>query len=390
MSGKWIAIGLLISCLFTASVTLYGYLWCDDTVILVGLSLFLLSFISLTIISVVKYRIYKIISKKYIIYILIVIFIAAIIVFIPGYKNKKAVVGVSDAILYSNQELNKIEAILKKGDKLTIQSNFDDCLYVKCQNGKTGWIRCFVICSQKEYKRRIAHNEIPSSVTCVGSEDGKLFLYGGVITIGHNRPVVEPGQAFWMDPTAQNVPFTIDQKTVKGNPSVLYLYKKRNHVVELRIYKKSFDTVKVPSKSKTIDRENAWAYFLLNEDIIPESKRGLIELFVGFISVEENLPNSAEMCILTNAVPISHDIDRITEMLGPYDEKRLIEKDLPYTNYYWDRFFIRTEYNSKKITAFGFQYGFLREILLERKNPKNPYILEKKHKLFEVARKRVE
>jgi hypothetical protein len=110
---------------------------------------------------------------------------------------------------------------------------------VASAEGASGWVRRCCLCSAAESERRKAHQEVPLRLICIGAEeDGRTFLYGGALPIRMNRFVVEPGQAFWMDASAEGSTFTVASHPLVGDPEVLFLYKEGDSIAQLPIWRR--------------------------------------------------------------------------------------------------------------------------------------------------------
>lgn len=139
-------------------------------------------------------------------------------------KGSQPVVGMADGVsLFADEELTKDTKRLAAGMAVKIVAIHDKAVQVKTETGEEGWLAPYALCSLDEFERRKSASELPTSIICLGHEDGSTFMYGGSLTIQNNQLVIMPGQGVWMDPTMKGKEFSISNETLVGDPAVLFL-----------------------------------------------------------------------------------------------------------------------------------------------------------------------
>lgn len=142
-------------------------------------------------------------------------------------------VGVKKCDVFSGEEMTETSATLTAGAKVTVVKSLPDKVQVRTASGTNGWVRRCALCSQEEYSRRTTASEVPENLICVGSDKGGMFMYGGSVPIRMNEFVFdEPGQGIWMDASAKGKDF----RGLRGDPSILFLYRKNRSVAKLPIW----------------------------------------------------------------------------------------------------------------------------------------------------------
>lgn len=152
-------------------------------------------------------------------------------------KSVTPVVGLADGtVLYEGPELSIEKARLDAGATVTVLTKKDKALEIKTQSGQQGWVQRYAICSQAEWERRKAHDQMPKQVMCIGSDGGGYFMYGGAISIGNDQFVMKPGDAYWLDESMTGKGFTLGSERVTGDPTVLWLNTEKEGVVKLPLW----------------------------------------------------------------------------------------------------------------------------------------------------------
>lgn len=145
------------------------------------------------------------------------------------------VVGFTKCDVFSDPQLERRDSMLQAGIRVEVLRELSNAAEVRTPSGGTGWLRKCYLCSAKEFGRRKAADEVPQNLICVGFDAGGSFLYGGSLSIANNQFVVQPGDAFWMDPTMKGKTFEIAGQKINGNPEVLVLYNAHKKLVLLPI-----------------------------------------------------------------------------------------------------------------------------------------------------------
>jgi hypothetical protein len=153
--------------------------------------------------------------------------------------SSELVVGVEQWPLYQDDTLRKEKANLPGGTQVAVVGTPGDRIEVEVRaaSGASGFIHRFALCTPAEFQRRKAEGEIPRSIAKFVHENGRFYvtpITGYVdISIGHDRPQAQAGQAYWMDDSTQGKPYYIVSKQVYANH--LYLVKADGSLAELPI-----------------------------------------------------------------------------------------------------------------------------------------------------------
>ena len=149
--------------------------------------------------------------------------------------SDRAQIGISECMVFSDPELNKLSQNILEGIPVRILKVSGESVQIEYPGG-TGWVHRYELCSPEEYHRRKQAGEIPKQVVTIAYNNGRFSLTGGGLSIGDSIPFAGLGQGFWMDHSTQGKPFTI--ATTACHPgNHLYYIAKDSKVVLLPIWK---------------------------------------------------------------------------------------------------------------------------------------------------------
>ncbi|MGE0605744.1 MAG: Hsp70 family protein [Pirellulales bacterium] len=149
---------------------------------------------------------------------------ASIMAMFSKSPTAAVVVGIEQSALYPDPELSGTPTAVTAGTPFMLADLRANVARVTLPDGTGGgWVRRCHLCKPEEYERRKSLGQVPKTVFCIRAAGSGQIVYDGEPVLKTGHVVLAAGQALWLDPTMNGLPYETETDKVQGDPNVLLM-----------------------------------------------------------------------------------------------------------------------------------------------------------------------